>query len=247
MVPAVLARIIARKSMSNPALMTTAPAPWIIVGVIGLVSLIIADSLLLVTTSDAYLQGEVDLARTFRATARRIFAAAIATFIRYLMVFGILIVVSVVLAVGLMAFVHSGAADIRLATLFVTPIAVLIVSYPLFRTFSATAIVMLEGSGGSAAVGRSFRLSKDYAKHIVFSLGLSFLLYLAATAISAVLTMRFLTPTTAGIVQSLVVIPILPFYVVVKTLLYYDLRVRKEGFDLEVSLRELGTGARETA
>ena len=36
------------------------------------------------------------------------------------------------------------------------------------------------------------------------------------------------------------IIPIYPLLAVVSTLVYYDLRIRKEGFDLEIMSRELG-------
>lgn len=126
--------------------MRTAPGPWIAVGAIGFVSAIIADSMLVLATSHGYLQGEVDLAHIFRAGARRMFAVAVATFIRYLMVAAIVIVASVLLAVVLVADLQSGVANVRLAILVVTPIVLLLAAYPLLRSFSATAIVMLEGS-----------------------------------------------------------------------------------------------------
>ena len=39
------------------------------------------------------------------------------------------------------------------------------------------------------------------------------------------------------------IIPIYPLLTVVSTMLYYDLRIRKEGFDLEIMSRELGGSA----
>ena len=50
-----------------------------------------------------------------------------------------------------------------------------------------------------------------------------------------------LTPTTRRRSSArCVIIPIYPLLAVVSTLLYYDLRIRKEGFDLEIMSRELG-------
>jgi hypothetical protein len=40
---------------------------------------------------------------------------------------------------------------------------------------------------------------------------------------------------------------IYPFFTVVITLLYYDLRIRKEGFDLEIMATELAQGGQSAA
>jgi len=236
MLPAVVARIIARKSMTNPALMSRAPGPWIAVGLIEIASFIIADAMLIVAISDGYLKGEVDLARAFRAGARRIFAVTAVSCIRGLWVVGIGIACSVPFAILLLAKVPA-------APFLLAPMVMLFAAYPLLRTFAATVIVMLEGAGARAAINRSSRLSKDCVAHIFVSLGLSLLLYFAISGITAALSLKLLAPATAGIVRSLVIIPIYPFFAIVSTLLYYDLRIRKEGFDLEVTLRELGTNA----
>ena len=52
-----------------------------------------------------------------------------------------------------------------------------------------------------------------------------------------------LSTSLTGILSAILIIPIYPLLAVVSTLLYYDLRIRKEGFDLEVMSRELGTTA----
>ena len=52
-----------------------------------------------------------------------------------------------------------------------------------------------------------------------------------------------LSNSLTGILSALLIIPIYPLLAVVSTLLYYDLRIRKEGFDLEVMSRELGAPA----
>jgi hypothetical protein len=247
MVPAVLARIIARHSMGYTSMITTAPGPWIAVAAIGFVCAVIADSILVVAISSGYLHGAIDIAHTFRAGARRIFALAIATLIRYSMVAVVVIVAFVVLviilatemAIGGTPSAQSELVHARFAVLVSIPFVLVLVAYPLLRTFPATMIVMLEDSVGRAAVKRSIAMTKGHTAHVFFTLGLSLILYMVAALLSAVLAVKLLTPTTAGIVQSLVIIPIFPFFTVAKTLLYYDLRVRREGFDLEVILRDL--------
>lgn len=248
MVPAVLVRIVTRHSMSYPSRMTPAPGSWIVVAAIGFVCAVVADSMLVVAISQGYLQGEIDIAHTFRAGASRMFALTVATLIRYSMVAVVVIIAFVILVIVLTvdylvgpAGSNTQLAHARFAVLLAMPFVLLLVAYPLLRTFPATMIAMLEGSAGRAAVRQSIGMTKGHATHAFFTLGLSLLLYMMLAAVSAVLAVKLLTPTTAGIVQSLVIIPIFPFFSVAKTLLYYDLRVRKEGFDLELMLGEIET------
>jgi hypothetical protein len=105
---------------------------------------------------------------------------------------------------------------------------------------------VLEDTGPNVAMARSLKLSKGSAAHIFFSLGLAFFLYFIISGVISVLGLTLLTPTTAQIIGSLVIIPIYPLLAVVSTMLYYDLRIRKEGFDLEIMARELGTGVDAT-
>ena len=52
---------------------------------------------------------------------------------------------------------------------------------------------------------------------------------------------------SAAVVSSIIGICVFPFFTVVVTLLYYDLRIRKEGFDLEIMANELARGSRDRA
>ena len=98
-------------------------------------------------------------------------------------------------------------------------------------------------SGPISALSRTWRLSKDSAWHIFLSLGLAWLLYLVIAVIANLIGAMLLSNTLTGILSALLIIPIYPLLAVVSTLLYYDLRIRKEGFDLEVMSRELGGAA----
>ena len=124
--------------------------------------------------------------------------------------------------------------------MLLVPFVIWLVIYVLLRTFALTPIVLLENAGPNVAMARTLRLTKECAAHIFFSLGLAYFLYFIISGIVSVLGVTLLTPTTAGIIGALVIIPIYPLLSVVSTLLYYDLRIRKEGFDLEIMSRELG-------
>ena len=102
-------------------------------------------------------------------------------------------------------------------------------------------VAVIEGSRSSqAAMSRSWELSKGSKGKILLTILVAFLLLLVPTI--ALGGFGGIIGAGAGrpVALALIVIPLIlqvfvyPFVYVVQTVLYYDLRVRKEGFDLEV-------------
>jgi hypothetical protein len=104
--------------------------------------------------------------------------------------------------------------------------------------------VLLENENPFAALGRSVRLSEACAAHVFFTLCLVWLLYFVTYGVALGVAVSLLSKTIAEIIAGIVIVAIYPLIATVTTLLYYDLRVRKEGFDLEVMSRELGGAVR---
>ncbi len=103
------------------------------------------------------------------------------------------------------------------------------------------AVVLEELPRATDALGRSWHLTKGY-KGKAFALGfvvfaLIYVPFIAASAIAAFIP--GLT-TTVEIGAELVWLMIYPIVACAFTLLYYDLRVRKEAFDLEHLSQQLG-------
>jgi hypothetical protein len=104
-------------------------------------------------------------------------------------------------------------------------------------------------SSGSEGVGRSWALTKGF-KGKAFGLYcvvlvLFFLFLLGFAVVAAIATALFrplIVPAVIGL--GLVFLFFYPFSSCVFTLFYYDLRVRKEAFDLEVLSQHLGIPAR---
>jgi hypothetical protein len=103
MFPSIVARIFLRRELGNPAMMATNPMPWAMVGIIGLLSFIIADTVLVVAISDGYLEGEVDLAHAFGVGLRGFLAVVWASIIRYVMVFALVMVAAVLVPIAALA------------------------------------------------------------------------------------------------------------------------------------------------
>lgn len=236
MTPGVVVRIIMRDEMSNPQMMTANPGALFAVGLVAILCVTVCDAVLTIAVSDGYLSGEVDLGRAFGTGMRKIIGVFVASFFRGLLV-GL-----AVLAVGVVAAIVT-ALKVPLLFVLVVPLAIWIIVYVLLRTFAIIPVVVLENIGANTAMTRTLQLSRNSAAHIFFSLGLAFFLYFIFSGIISTLGVTLLTPATAGIIGAVLIIPIYPLLTVVSTMLYYDLRIRKEGFDLEIMSRELGSDA----
>jgi hypothetical protein len=108
--------------------------------------------------------------------------------------------------------------------------------------------VMLEGERASGSLGRSWYLTKPHFWRVLGIIALLWLLGLLLTAgpsliinygivtLSPSLILRNLVATGVSAVLSLLYLPI---RLTGETLVYYDLRVRQEGLDLEMELKAL--------
>jgi len=233
MAPGVIYRIIERDAMSNPQLLVAHPSAFIGVGIVVLLSFVVCDAVLTIAVSQGYIDGAIDLGQAFSIGFRRILLVLLASFFRGLLLMVVFFAVAIVF--GVLSLLKTTAILVLLV-----PFAIWLVVYVLLRTFALTPIVLLEDAGPNVAMGRTLSLTKNCAAHVFFSLGLAYFLYFIISGIVSVLGVTLLTPTTAGIIGAVLIIPIYPILSVVSTLLYYDLRIRKEGFDLEIMSRELG-------
>lgn len=120
--------------------------------------------------------------------------------------------------------------------------AFLIVRYSLI-----TQAVIIEGESGTGALKRSHELIKDHfwrAFAIISLLYIATMIFDIAIGLSLSLISSLLTNTPIfSIALSMVSAPglsiIETFIMISMTLFYYDLRLRKEGFDLEIMAEEL--------
>jgi hypothetical protein len=160
-----------------------------------------------VVVSDIYTGEEVDVRRSIGQV-----------FSRFGSIFGAAIIQGILLVVGLL--------------LLVVP-AFIFYAW----TFAMPAIVMLEGVGASASYARSRALAKGFVGHILATLVTAWVIF-GVVFIGAIIAMgmaiglgldeRFADPFIGAVVCLAY-----PFVGAVTTVLYYDLRIRQEGFDVE--------------
>ena len=102
-------------------------------------------------------------------------------------------------------------------------------------------VAVIEGTPRSRdAMQRSWQLTEGYKGKILLTLVVAFLLLLVPSIVLGGIGGLIGSVTGGPVALLLFVVPLVlqvfvyPFIYVVQTVLYYDLRVRKEGFDLEV-------------
>ncbi len=111
--------------------------------------------------------------------------------------------------------------------------------------FSAVNIVMVEGKGPTEALARAHFLAKGSVGRILGTLALCGIVVAVMSALVNAILFALVAAVHAGplvgvVLSNLVRIAIYPFFTVVTTVLYFDLRIRKEGLDLELMAKELG-------
>lgn len=160
--------------------------------------------------SDVYLGSEPDVARTLRQVLPRVPALLLATLLNIVLL--------------LVAFLF-----------FIIPSL-----YVFVRNFAVWPAVVLEGVGPFAAFGRSGKITRGRKGHIFWTLVLVYgifmilsfgLLLLAGMSGSTVLTL---------VVSSVYSVFAYPVVNLVTMVLYYDCRIRNEGFDVEHMTQSLG-------
>jgi hypothetical protein len=177
---------------------------------------IMSTAAIVVVVSDSYLGREVSIASAVQRVFDRFGSVFLAAFLQ-----------SIAIAIGIVLFVIPGFLCIA-------------------WFFAATAVVVIEGKTAGAAMSRSKELASGSVGRI---LGVLLLSVIILAAFQLIITFCFallgqmahLDRAITGLAANLANLLIYPFATVVITLLYYDLRIRKEGFDLEMMATELGS------
>ena len=100
--------------------------------------------------------------------------------------------------------------------------------------FAAIPAIVLERKGLFAAFGRSSRLSDGLKLHILSTLGLVFIIRMAVTFGAGLLVLIVPNFAAQRVLSALVSIIVYPISGISDALIYYDARIRREGFDIEM-------------
>ena len=130
--------------------------------------------------------------------------------------------------------------------------------FPMFyfiaRFFAVPATTLLEGRGVGESLGRSGQLAIGHKWRILGTMALSWLILVAISIAASMIVLvvmgiafaqrgpEAMTPSSSLLMQlpsMFSYIVGLPITVIVQTLLYYDARIRQEGFDIEIMSQQL--------
>jgi len=199
---------------SDPAQLAISPGASVIVGMAMWLGFALMSAVLIVCASQAYLGDPIDVAGAVRKALPRMPFVLIGAFVRYIAFF------------------------LGVFTLFIGTF------YFMARWFAVTPAIVLERRGVGASLSRSAALSKGRKGHIIGTYLLIALIYLplvAGVQIAAALLLKNLT--LQAIVTALFTILIYPFIAITEALLYFDARIKHEGFDIELMAGALDGGA----
>ncbi len=170
---------------------------------------------IIVAASDAYLNGVIEPGRAFNAALSKALPLIGASFL-----------------LGL------GCLVVALPTLFIG------VVYLLLRYFALLPAILLENQSVTNAFHRSRDLSFGFKWRILGTMFLAWVIMVVVVALlQAVLAILqsfvSIPPLASQLVSAAASMFIGPLITITLTVLYYDQRVRKDGFDLEVATRDL--------
>jgi hypothetical protein len=212
----------------------------VIVGIALLQALVvqpIATAAMTRAVADVYLEHPATVGGAYRAVGKRIGSVVAVSLILFGVGIGIF-AASFGLAIGLGLALGSGAA-VLLVVLFPVMIFVFILLYT--RWLFAAPIVILERVGARAALRRSWHLVRGSTPRVF---GITWLVGLITGILSAIVGALLSVVTQLGdenvrlilnqLATLIVAVLIQPISFIVVVLLYYDLRIRREAFDIEM-------------
>jgi hypothetical protein len=202
-----------------------------------------------IAISERILNRKISVIGSYIRVGKRLFTLIGAMLLVVMLVLLIILGASIVFGI-LIAFLSSSAWGMRLprtlTIIVIMPVMVfsaLTLSVRLLFTLQA---VVIEGSKATRAIGRSMELAKgSFWKILIVLISVFMAIFLinslfgfvggAVVAVLGRLSAVWFFISRTGIINLL----LQPFQIAVIVLLYYDTRVRKEGYDLEVMAQEL--------
>jgi hypothetical protein len=169
-----------------------------------------ASAAVVVIASEAYLGRDVAAADAVRAAGRRFFS-----------VWGAAIIQGLLIGFGLILLIIPGIMAMA-------------------ATFAMQQAVMIEGEPAGDSFERSRELARGHYVHIMLTGVLAFIIvFFAAMGFGIVIALGVSNVRLEALLTTVMQIAINPLAAVVGTVLYYDLRIRKEAFDVAVATERL--------
>ena len=191
----------------------------------------VVDGAMTIAAGDAYHGREVSAASALRGAVSKGGTLVVSNILRML-------TIGLATGVGAAVIAILGRASGGLAVILMIVLGVCTVL--LFaRLFATTNAVVFENSGASESLSRSFALSKGSAWRIFGVILLAYIVLVVAQiaiglTVQMVISVALRSPVVAGMVGNVIGALLYPFLSIALMVLYFDQRIRKEGYDLDV-------------
>jgi len=191
----------------DPATITAASTPpvstLVTIGIAGVAIYAIAGGVISVIARDVYLDLPVDVPEAFRVIATRLVTLVLAS-----------VITVVLMSIG--------------AFLLLVPALYVVARFVVVRQ-----VVVLEDAGTGRALSRSSALTVGLKMHILGALALIFLLLIAVNVGAGLLINIIPSRVIVNVLSTALAVVVGPILGITETVLYYDLRIRRDGFDVE--------------
>ena len=207
-----------------------APGPaTVVLGIIGIFAYALMSAVLSRFSSDVYLD---------RSTGMNTVVRAVLPLVPRLI--GATILFGLVLMLGFVPVI-VGAGIQSLPLIFIGMLLSIVWAfYALARFFAVFQTIVLEDRGVVAAFSRSSVLSQNRKGHILLTLLLVVIIFVMLSFAVTLVAQLFGTVAGSVIMQALYTVVAYPLIGITQMILYYDTRIRAEGFDIEVMTGALG-------
>lgn len=214
-----------------------------------------------IAASERHLGRQVTMGQAYRAMLRSLprllVAWLIVGAILAASIIALFILLSLVVGLIQIAAGRSGPMDQTTATAIVIPffLGIVLVGAAIFMTVGAfvTPAIVLEDAGPIAAIQRNMELMRGRIVRLTLAyVALIVVAFSIQEALSAFFVLSvswmlsfwsepsdFVTQVITVVVHGLILVVVQPLWMITFTVLYYDQRVRKEGFDLALMLVHL--------
>jgi hypothetical protein len=198
-------------------------ALWLVLFILGLFGFALMTAVVSRFSSDVYLGRSPDLAAILREMLPKVPRLIGASFL-----------LAIVMMLGAIPFIASMAMGSIGVGVLGFILAVVWSFYAYARFFASFPVIVLEDRGIIDAFTRSGFLSRGRKGHILVTIFLVFLIFvvllIAVMAVAALVG----NPMTGAVLQMIYTIIAYPLIGIAQMVLYYDMRIRAEGFDIEV-------------
>ena len=200
----------------------------------------------------AYEETSMDPPAALRTGARRWGMVFLAMVLKYVIVIafftgGLLAGALIATPIAVMSRGTPSGVDALIIAVVMTLCGVLASLLPLARYAPVSSIASLERTGPVEALRRSRTLVKGRARAALGVTLLVFVLYMIIGTGANMLATAIDEQILPHVVSTVITVLVYPLVVVVNVALYYDLRIRSEGYDLELMARKLAPAAPDGA